>query len=137
MAITPPVAGQQITVEAFGIPITNEVNRMTPITTVTAWTQATLQNGWAHQAGQVVQYRKVGDMVQIRGRMDGGTSGFVAYFLLPVGFRPPYLMQSAIAVVKGGAWNSDAIQILTNGEVTGASAGIVTYSFALSFSVST
>lgn len=53
-----------------------------------AWTSPTLLNSWANIAGwQAAQYRKVGDMVQIRFSIENGTD-FVL-FNLPVGFRPP------------------------------------------------
>ena len=58
---------------------------------VTPWTNAALLNGWTQSGGwQTVQYRKVGDMVHIRGSATGGpaTSGSVV-LNLPAGFRPP------------------------------------------------
>jgi len=88
MAITVPVAGQEASAEQFGIPVANEVNRMTPLVVApTPWTTLVLQNGWVNQAG-TAQYRKVGDMVQMRGTVGGGTAG-TNVAILPVGFRPP------------------------------------------------
>ena len=58
----------------------------------TAWTAVTFENGWVNEGGpsQVVQYRKVADIVYLRGTMKrtGVTYGQTA-FTLPVGFRPP------------------------------------------------
>lgn len=47
-------------------------------------------NGWNNYGApwQTCQYRKVGDIVQIRGLVAGGTIG-LAVFNLPAGFRPP------------------------------------------------
>lgn len=61
------------------------------ITTVpTGWASPTLLNSWVNAGGvyQVAQYRKVGDMVQLRGSVKNGTVG-TAMFNLPAGFRPP------------------------------------------------
>jgi hypothetical protein len=55
----------------------------------TAWVAPSFSNGWANAAGvQAVQYRRVGDEVQLRGVMASGTVGAAA-FTLPAGFRPP------------------------------------------------
>jgi hypothetical protein len=55
------------------------------------WTQATLENGWLNYLGgyPVAAYRKIGDEVSLRGLIRAGTTGTVAAFTLPVGFRPP------------------------------------------------
>lgn len=60
------------------------------------WTAVTFQNSWTNYGGayQACQYRAVGDMVQVRGLIAGGTSGTTA-FTLPVGFRPPGHIQFA------------------------------------------
>lgn len=71
-----------------------EINaRLAALETLTApstWTAVTFQNSWMdYGAGyQTVQYRKVGDIVYLRGLMRNGTLAAVA-FTLPVGFRPP------------------------------------------------
>jgi hypothetical protein len=60
----------------------------------TPWTGVTFQNGWVNFGGayQTAQYRKVGDVVQVRGVIKSGTVGSIA-FTLPVGFRPPAKLQ--------------------------------------------
>ena len=59
-------------------------------TTPPAWTAPTFQNGWSQYAGYTqVGYRKIGDMVYLRGLITGGTNN-AAMFTLPVGFRPPW-----------------------------------------------
>jgi len=103
MPITVPIAGQEISASAFGIPVANEVNRMTPVTTVTAWTALSLTNGWANVGGWgSAQYRKVGDMVQLRGVVSGGTANS-SVATLPAGFRPPDQITVPYAVNGSGA----------------------------------
>lgn len=58
--------------------------------TTTAWTAVTLLNGWSNVSGrQVVQVRKVEDIVFVRGSVDGTESTDTPIFQLAVGFRPP------------------------------------------------
>jgi hypothetical protein len=72
----------------------------------TAWTAVTFQNGWVNFGGsqQVLQYRKEGDVVRLRGMAKSGTVGTIIC-VLPVGFRPPGQVQSAngpIAITTAG-----------------------------------
>lgn len=54
-----------------------------------AWTALVLENSWAMVASDGVPgYRKIGDVVTLRGMVAGGTYG-QAITTLPVGFRPP------------------------------------------------
>lgn len=94
MAITRPVTRTTISTTGWGIPITDEVNRLSAalpasISVIpTAWTTPTYQNGWVeYAAGRGAQYRKIGDIVYIRGIIKNGTAGLTA-FTLPSGFRP-------------------------------------------------
>lgn len=86
MAITVPVTGSEISATAFGAPVANALNAIEP----TAWTNVTFQNGWVNFGApyQNVQYRKIGDIVYVRGMMKSGTINQIA-FTLPAGFRPP------------------------------------------------
>ena len=56
----------------------------------TGWTAVTFQNSWANYGAgyQGVEYRKVGDMVQLRGVLNTAGTSATAAFTLPVGFRP-------------------------------------------------
>jgi hypothetical protein len=101
MAIIVPQPGQEISATDFGAPVANQLNGIIP----TVWTVLTLSASWTHQAGQSVSYRKVGDMVQLRGRMDGGLSN-TTVFTLPTGYRPPFDVVLAIAGVASGAWGA-------------------------------
>lgn len=64
-----------------------------PPTTPPAWTPLTLANGWtAYDSGRVPAYRKVGDVVSLRGTVKPGTTTTIA--TLPVGFRTPLTVQA-------------------------------------------
>jgi hypothetical protein len=78
-----------------------------PSAVVTAWTRPTLLNSWVdYDAAQPVQYRKVGDEVQIRGFMNGGAATTAAFFL-PAGFRPPTgRTENFIVWITGGGGGS-------------------------------
>jgi hypothetical protein len=101
MAIVRPVTKTKIQTVEWGIPITDEVNRLTTLTAVGAWTNAVLQNGWVNLGAgwPTAQYRKVNDMVHIRGMVGNGTAAGAPIFTLPAGFRPPSALQ--IATVTG------------------------------------
>jgi hypothetical protein len=99
MAITRPTTKTVISTTQWGVPITDEVNRLSPIVdgrTPTAWTAPTLLNGWTNYSGYVTQYRKIGDVVQIRGGVQGGTLG-ANIFVLPSGYRPPSQTQFPVS----------------------------------------
>lgn len=71
--------------------------------TPSAWTGVTFQNSWVNNgsAGQPnVAYRKVGDMVHLRGSMKNGTANAVC-FTLPSGFRPAYNFVFPVASETG------------------------------------
>lgn len=52
----------------------------------TGWIEPTLINSWTQSGAVTVGYRRVGETVNMRGRVTGGTTG--AAFVLPEGFRP-------------------------------------------------
>jgi hypothetical protein len=87
---------------------------------VTAWTAVTFQNSWANfGAGmQVAQYRKVGDVVEVRGVIQSGATATVA-FTLPAGFVPP-ATQTLPVVGPSGALAS--VTVATTGTVAVISA---------------
>lgn len=82
-----------------------------------AWTAPTLLNSWVNVGApqQVAQYRKVGDMVQLRGSVKNGTatSGTTIY-TLPTGFRPP---TQHIFVTLDGANAAGRFDVDTSGNV--------------------
>jgi hypothetical protein len=132
MPITPPVAHGNIDSAAWGIPLTNEVNRLTALTAPGAWTAATLTGGWVNFGGteQNAQYRKLGDLVQLRGAIKSGTVGTAA-FNLPAGFRPP--ANVAFAVSSAGAFGNLAVG--ANGDVTPANGSTGSFNLSVAFSI--
>ena len=123
MAITVPIAGQEASAELFGIPVANEVNRMSPLVVApTAWTNATLQNNWVNLGGSYspAGYRKIGDIVYLRGTVKTGTLG-VPMFTLPVGYRSPYIMLTGTGATDAFATiivGNDGTVMVTTGNVS-------------------
>lgn len=143
MAISRPATKTKISTSEWGFPVTDEVNRLTTwqlAQVPTAWVAPTLTGGWVNAGGawQVVQYRKVGDMVQIRGAVKSGAF-FSQAFLLPVGFRPPADLDFNAYSDNGSAIYISAFTVVVGGSVTpnwGAPAPLSRFSLQCSFSVS-
>ena len=93
MAIARPTSKTIISTTGWGIPITDAVNANTDWITANtpgAWTPLSVQNGWTIQTNHgTASVRKIGDTVQMRGMVSGGTAGTVVA-VLPTGFRPLY-----------------------------------------------
>jgi hypothetical protein len=95
MAINRPVTRTIISTTDWGVPITDEVNRLTTwqlAQVPTVWYNVVFSNGWSNLSGFVTQYRKLGDMVQVRGGIQSGAIGSIP-FTMPVGFRPTSTLQ--------------------------------------------
>jgi len=74
-------------------------------------TISSFSNSWS--AGTVTPaYRKVGNMVRLRGRVTGGTAGLTA-FALPSGYRPLTTLTLATSTVAA----TNSVQIDTSGNV--------------------
>lgn len=98
MAVIPNVVDDQPIDTAWGNAVADAVNANTTARTPGAWTALTLTNGWqSYGSGyQVAQYRKVGDMVQVRGLVKNtGISPPSTLAVLPTGHRPPANLQFA------------------------------------------
>ena len=68
--------------------VNRRIDELIVKTDLTDWVAPTLVNSWADTGGyQTIGYRKVGDLVYLRGRPTGGTAPSTA-FTLPTGFRP-------------------------------------------------
>ena len=85
----------------------------------TPWTAVTFQNGWVNYGGvyQTAQYRRVGDIVYLRGFIAGGTINAAAFTLL-AGFRPPAYMH--FSAVSAGAGHDGLCYVEASGAVTPA-----------------
>lgn len=83
------------------------------------WTAVTFSNGWVNfGAGyQAVQYRKVGDMVQVRGVMKSGTLAATA-FTLPAGHTPPAALE--VPVTANAAYGNAVIPAAGTVSVSGS-----------------
>jgi len=73
-----------------------------------AWTAPTLTNGWVDFLAGVAPtaYRKVGDVVELRGAIKSGTLASTA-FTLPAGFRPASGIHIFYAVAQPGGARID------------------------------
>lgn len=100
----------------------------------TAWAAPVLLNGWADLGGiaQITQYRRIGDVVQVRGVLTAGAIGAIA-FVLPVGFRPPAAL--LFATDSNGAYGQFSIE--ANGNVTPNVGVPASFAVQASFSVTT
>jgi hypothetical protein len=102
-------------------------------TTTSAWVAPTLLNGWTNYGGayQVMQYRRVGDMIQLRGVIKGTATNALA-FTLPNGFRPPSYIQPTIRVasIAGGYLDisSTSGDCLVSADTSALAAGAVSIS---------
>jgi len=145
MAINRPTTKTIISTSNWGIPITDEVNRLTTqsntnttdITNLkpTAWTNASLANGWTNWGGnvQVLQYRKVGDIVYIRGGLKSpGPSGATVITTLPAGFRCSFQLEFPCTYYSGSRL---VCGVTANGDGTLIAADIVPVNALLSLTV--
>jgi hypothetical protein len=122
-----PAIGSVITYldEGHGIPL------VLGSSGTTAWTAPTLLNGWVNYGGEwaTAAYRKVGDIVYIRGLVkDGSVPADI--FVLPTGYRPPAGVLFAVDTGTPGR-----LDVHADGRVA-AQAGSAGY-FALNCSFST
>lgn len=75
----------------------------------TGWINATLGAGWTFPSGGFLQYRKVGDLVYIRGYLTASNAGN-AMTTLPAGYRP---RGSAVGISSTGT----RVQVISSGLV--------------------
>lgn len=111
MPFTRPVAGVPVTVEDFGQPVYDLIKP-------TAWVRPTLLNSWTDKTTTgFVAYRRVGDIVYLRGYVGGGAVS-TAIYALPAGFRPPYSVSVAsVSYSVSGLWGSAKLDINTDGNI--------------------
>lgn len=91
MAISRPTTKSKISTTDWGIPVTDEVNRLTTVTTPGAWAAIILQSGYGGEAGfQLPQYRINGTACQLRGSVQPPASpNGKLMWTMPVNARPP------------------------------------------------
>jgi len=97
------------------------------------WNNAALVNSWvAFSAGNpALQYRKVGDMVQLRGLLKGGANG-ATITTLPTGYRPP---QQLLAPSISGDGVACRLTFETSGIITATFSSLTYLVLLHSFSV--
>jgi hypothetical protein len=103
----------------------------------TAWTAVTFQNSWVNVAGQQpAQYRRIGDMVHLRGYINTGANSSTA-FTLPAGFRPPRNIDIPASSWTGTAHVGGNIYVQTSGSVAPTRvSGSGSISYSCQFSIS-
>lgn len=99
----------------------------------TGWIAPTFLNGWVDYGPgfQVAQYRRVDDVVSIRGLIKDGSLG-VSAFDLPAGFRPPARL---IFAVDTGTYAHGRVDIGTSGQVFIIAGSTANVSINLQFSI--
>jgi len=87
-----------------------------PANPTPAWINVTFQNGWMVSGWQPMQYRLVGDMLQIRGQMYNGTANQTA-FTLPVGYRVglPSMINAGVSFNTTVTFNTDGTVVPSTG----------------------
>lgn len=133
MPLKRPVAGDPVVVEDFGQPVYDYIVANQP----TAWVNMTYLNSWRTYPGyQALQYRKIGDIVYLRGFVQSpGTATAMA--TLPSGFWPPMTLEFASAYYSGSRIVI-AVSVSNNGNIAASDAapnnsGIgITFQFATS-----
>lgn len=79
------------------------------------WTPLPFNGGWAnYDTGRPGQYRKIGDIVYVRGLVKPGSGALVA--TLPVGFRSPY--SNVAFMCQGNGANTIGITVDSGGGIT-------------------
>lgn len=120
MAINRPTTKSIISTTGWGIPVTDELNRLSAalpstITVIpTAWATPTLTNGFTESFA--TRYRKVNDVLQMKGRLSVGTIG-QTMFTLPIGFRVAQDMDVPSVAYDGARWVSARLYFGTSGIV--------------------
>lgn len=117
MALTRPVVGAEVSAADFGQPIYDLV-------VPGVWTALPLLNGAT--SSPTAQYRKLGDVVQLRGTVTTvtGSTGAAGFAQLPAGFRPAISTEYGLIMYTGtrtpGALVIGADGLLRSYDVAGA-----------------
>lgn len=105
-------ASDALTIDSSGDLTFNGPNTVTP--TDSGWTEVTFESGYANYGSPFanVQYRKIGNVVYLKGLMDPATHGTA--FTLPEGYRPPE--RTIIDVINNNS--QGRIDVYPNGAVS-------------------
>lgn len=78
------------------------------------WLNPTFLNGYSTQNSRTVSYRKIGNVVRLRGQIGKATLDFNVMFNLPVGYRPSSV---GIYSVPGSSSNYGKLTVDSSGDV--------------------
>jgi hypothetical protein len=129
-----------------GVELWYDTDAPTPAIIPEPWTNLPLLNSWGNEGGtiQIAQYRRVGDLVTLRGTATKTASSPAdVLFILPAGFRPPANQRYSLGVHQanvGGIYaarfdiDSAGSGLLTNYTSPGVTNPVV-YFNQISFSV--
>jgi hypothetical protein len=81
----------------------------------TGWITLSLTGGGWTEA-ETVQYRKIGQVIYLKGEIYGGTVGTTVVATLPEGYRPPNRI-AFIATDYGSGTSDGRVSILVNGSI--------------------
>jgi hypothetical protein len=119
MAINSPTTKTVISTTAWGVPITDEVNRLTGVAaanTPTPWTNLALVNGFTPNS--TPQYRRIGDIVYVTGSVFGSaTAATTLIATLPVGFRPQGTIYFDTSYYFNG-WKMTTVYVAPSGNLS-------------------
>jgi len=90
------------------------------------WTGVTFATGWGNLSGaQAVEYRKIGDIVYLRGTAERTSGSGTTIFTLPSGYRPPAQLRFA----NRSRWSNSLGEI--SSRMTISAAGVVSMTGAI------
>lgn len=91
------------------------------------WINVTFQNGYSNQNSTTVSYRKVGNVVFLRGQPGKATLDTNIIFTLPVSFRPNTNGGEAVFICPSSSTNTGKLSIRDDGTVKLAGIPSATY----------
>lgn len=116
MVLLRPVTKTIISTTEFGQPVYDWIMANSP----SAWQTLTMQNGWTPYAvGSYppCSFRRLGNMLQLRGMTSGGVPGNVPCATLPAGFRPLYTYE-VLTYQYNGQINFAQLAVYVDGKIT-------------------
>jgi hypothetical protein len=86
-----------------------------PAQPASVWTNLTLLNGFTAASGNPPQYRKVGDVVELRGEVGRVGDSSNPMFNIPAGCATPVQVVHPVNVVITGVWTTTGLHIVGGG----------------------